>query len=378
MGFLDFAIGFSLISYSILILWLILGVSKVQKFDSFQSEDYQCFSLLIPFRNEAQNFSDLLESIAKIEYPVANFEVLMIDDYSEDESVQIIEKFKMQNPHLFIHCISNNRKSIAPKKDAILTGIANSSYEWIFTTDADCILPPNGLSVLNDFIHQKKPVMVAGMVNYPKGNTFLERFQNLDWMSLTGVTMSGFGKGKPIICSGAHLVYQKQIFWEVGGFSGNENVASGDDVFLLAKMVKKYPEKVQYLYNQSTIVITKPLKSWKAVFEQHKRWMAKTGKTKNAIMIVMGLIVFVMNFFWLFFLLLSMFKFEYISYFLLNFFVKIVFDSLFLHQVFGKNTQKIDVFAFVISQFLYPFFSVFVTLSGFYYGYQWKGRKFLK
>jgi glycosyltransferase involved in cell wall biosynthesis len=319
-----------------------------------------------------------LDSISKLDYPNELFEIILVDDASTDSSIKIIENFKQKNTQFNLKVIPNSRKSLSPKKDAIETAIACSNFDWIYTTDADCVLLENNLTKANDFIQQNNPYFIAGIVQYQCDNSLVEQFQKMDWLSLTGFTLSGFGWKKPMICSGANLVYRKDIFMKLGGFEGNKHVSSGDDVFLLQKFQTHYPEKVHYLFSTDNFIQTKPLKTWKAVFEQHKRWMAKSGSVNNIYVKVIGLIVLATNMSWIILLFGALFYTKFFQYFLLFFTLKLLLDGLFFVYVSHKVKQSISIKYLIISYIIYPFFSVWVSIAGLATDYQWKDRKFSK
>lgn len=375
---MSYLLYFILLIYSILIVWLVWGWRKLNSFQNISSAERQCFSIVIAFRDERDNLPDLLKSILDLNYPRHLFEIIFVDDDSRDNSVKIIENFKAKYSNINIKIIPNQRKTLAPKKDAILSAISICKNDWVYTTDADCILPENGLEIVSNFIHEKNPFFIAGMVNYQEGKGFLNKFQQYDWMSLSGFTMSGFGWNKPMICSGANLVYRKKSFLELGGFDGNNNVVSGDDVFLLQKFIEKYPHQVSFLNHKDSIVYTKPLTHWSAVVEQHKRWMAKTGYIKNNFTKIIGIVVLITNISWILLFLMSFLHYQNLYSFLNFYVIKFILDFFYLYLISQKVKQKINVFVFALSQILYPFFSIWVVISGFTNGFVWKERKFKK
>ncbi|MCB0375419.1 MAG: glycosyltransferase, partial [Sinomicrobium sp.] len=200
------------------------------------------FSVIVPFRNEAENLIPLLESLKELDYPTEFFEVLFVDDASEDGSVNILKRF-FANTQNEIKILTSERKSDSPKKDAIKTAVKQAKYDWIVTTDADCILPGDWLSTFNAYIIEKQPDFIAAPVSYAYGSSFLEQFQVLDLLSLQGATIGAFGMHRPFLCNGANLCYRKKVFYEVNGYAGNTDIASGDDIFLMEKILKKYPDK---------------------------------------------------------------------------------------------------------------------------------------
>ena len=134
--------------YSILIFSLTIGFKKVDEFNKISKNNSTSFSVVIPFRNEAENLPNLLESIAALKYPKELVEFILVDDDSSDNSVSIIDDFL--NNRMTIRVINNKRTSNSPKKDAITTAISIAKNNWIVTTDADCIVPENWLGILED------------------------------------------------------------------------------------------------------------------------------------------------------------------------------------------------------------------------------------
>ena len=365
------------LSYILLIISFCIGFDKVKVFDSFEGSPKNRFSIIVPFRNEAENLPQLLQSIEKLHYPKELFEVLFVNDESEDNSVKIIERF-FANAQNDIQILENIRSSNSPKKDAIETAINTAKNEWIVTTDADCILPERWLQVFDTFIQQHKPYFIAAPVTYPIAKSFLNRFQLLDLLSLQGATIGGFGIRKPFLCNGANLCYKKAIFLEVNGFSGNEKIASGDDIFLMEKFLKKHPEKVTYLKSNEAIVLTQPQPTISDLLHQRKRWAAKSTHYQNIFGKLAAILVFAMNALIVVLLLLSLLGFFPWKHLVFIFIIKMVFDNLLLFKTaYYFKQQKVLTAAF-LSSFIYPFFSMFVAIASLQGNYNWKGRTFKK
>lgn len=359
--------------YSVFIIGLAYGFRKVAVFKSNSSEPKSIFSIIVPFRNEAQHLPQLLYSFSQMNYPRSKFEVIFVNDGSTDDSVSTIQNFQALSFDYRI--IDSVRKSASPKKDAIVTAINLLENEWVITTDADCFVSPDWLKTIDSYIQNNNPVMIAGAVSFSADESFLQQFQQLDMISLQGTTIGSFGLQKAFMCNGANLAYKKDLFFELGGFEGNDDLASGDDVFVLQKAVAKYPEKVHYLKSESNIVLTEPLDSWKAVFHQRVRWASKTASYQNAFGKILALIVFGGNLAIVVGLLLTLLGlFSFWSWYLL-FAVKIFADFLLLNPT-GKFLKPEQVRFFLISNLFYPFFSTTVALYSLFGKYEWKGRKF--
>lgn len=364
--------------YSILILLFIKGIYTLELFVPDSKIEESDFSIIIPFRNEAENIPNLLKSIAQINYPYNKFEIILVNDDSDDESVDRINNFKQNNSALNIEIIDNERKSNSPKKDAIEMAINHSKFEWIITTDADCILPKNWLRTFDNFIQRKKPKMIVAPVNFDQENTFLNKFQILDFLSLQGSTIAGFGIQKPFLCNGANLCYEKSSFKEIDGFSGNKNIASGDDIFMLEKMIKAYPDKVKYLKSSEAIVSTKAEKSFSNLLQQRIRWASKTSAYKNSFGKLTGIIVLIMNLYLIVLLLLALFGYITWQHIGLVFILKFNLDFLILYPTSLFFKQQKSLSSYVLSSILYPFFCVSVAVFSIFKKYNWKGRIYSK
>jgi len=370
-----------LLAYSLLIISFIIGFVKVKEFKPKNNwKPVTKFSIIIPFRNETENLTPLLNSLALLEYPRDYFEIIMIDDDSSDNSVELIQQYSQmhQGKENNISIIKNIRTSNSPKKDAINTAILQAQFDWVITTDADCIVPSKWLNTFDAFIQINRPKLIAAPVKYTIDSSFLEQFQSLEFLSLQASTIGGFGIGKPFLCNGANFCYIKKTFLDVKGFTGNENLASGDDIFLLEKITKQYPDKVHFLKSYDVLVRTKPQSTFKALTAQRIRWAAKSTSYKNNFTKLVGLLVFSMNS-WLVIALLMLIFNQFIWYWLLiTFCVKLILDGILTGQFHSFSKQNFNIFSFIISSLYYPFFSMFVALASFKNNFVWKGRQFKK
>ncbi len=364
-------LSITLLLYAILIIALSVGFTKTPYFKYSYTHTKTAFSIVIPFRNEANNLPFLLDSIHTLKYPKELVEFIFVDDDSSDNSVAIINNYQL--PYSF-KLLKNVRTSGSPKKDAIATAILKTTNNWIITTDADCVLPKKWLSTLDAFIQEKQPKMVVAPVNYNAKNTLLAQFQLLDFMSMQGTTIGGFGIQFPFLCNGANLAYQKDVFLQLNGFKGNDTIASGDDIFLFEKFINHQKESVLYLKSEEATVTTFPVKTWTDLVQQRTRWAAKTSNFNSFKVKLIGLLILVTNtivlpFWWTNSLKAMFFVFA----------VKMGIDLLLLIPTmrFFKHTNKLIKW-YLFASFLYPFFSVYVVILSLTTKYSWKGRRFKK
>ncbi|MFM2213901.1 MAG: hypothetical protein RL427_1164 [Bacteroidota bacterium] len=366
-----------LVVYSVFILHLLWGTTKVEAFERTSMKPQTAFTIVVPFRNEAKNLPRLLQSFSNIDYPQELIEIIMVDDFSTDVSERICIQWRIQHDGIDTTLLDNLRLTASPKKDAIARAMPIAKHEWIVTTDADCRVPKNWLLTLDNFIQAKEPQMIVGAVVYATKNNWFHQFQQLDLMSLQGVTMGSFGMGKPFMCNGANFAYTKTLFRTVDGFAGNDTIASGDDVFLLQKAVAHAPRNVHYLKNKAAIVKTKPENDLYKLFMQRVRWASKTTGYQSTYAQALAVSVLLMNgslvvgfgmallgtLDWT--LLLGMFV------------IKYTVDYLLLYKT---NTYLRDGkwLLPLASSLIYPLFSSLVGLYSLVGPYTWKGSAYKK
>ena len=370
---------FITVIYLFLIASFVYGFDKVEVFSLKDLKPKTKFSVIVPFRNEEKNLPGLLESISKLNYPREFFEIIFVNDDSEDESVEILKQYSQLDTARFdITIIENIRTSKSPKKDAITLAISFSKYDWVVTTDADCELPKFWLDSFDEFIQLHAPEFIVAPVTYLKIDSFLNRFQLLDMLSLQGSTIGGFGINKPFLCNAANVAYTKNIFKAVKGFEGNDNIGSGDDIFMLEKVVNMQPQKVKLLKCEQAIVTTLPQPTFDALMSQRVRWAAKTGSYRNFFGKLAGIVVFLMNGGLLVFALLALtgiINFKTLLYISI---IKFGIDFLLIYKAATFMNQKEVMRSYFFSFFMYPFFSVYVVFTSVFRGYKWKGRDYSK
>lgn len=363
--------------YVVFLIQLILGFDKVKSFVRTDEKPKTTFSIIVPFRNEEKNLPKLLKSISNLNYPKELFEIIMVDDFSTDTSERVYIKWRMENGLIETTLLENLRLSNSPKKDAISRAIPILKHEWVVTTDADCIVNKNWLLTLDSFIQKNNAEMVVGAVIYRTKNNWFHQFQQLDLLSLQGTTIGSFGIGKPFMCNGANFAYTKKLFNEIGGFGGNNKMASGDDVFLLQKALKNHSDKVYYLKNTDTIVKTKPENDLYKLFMQRVRWASKTTGYSGYYSKSLAVVVLAMNALIVVSLGLLVCGFLRWETFLIVFWNKYLIDYLLLLR--SNQYLRKGKFIFPLaSSLVYPFFCSLVGIYSLFGSFSWKGRSFKK
>ena len=377
MGLVSIVLLIIVFVYVVFITQLILGFGKVKSFVSNDLSPKTAFTIIVPFRNEAKNLPKLLQSFSQLNYPIHLIQIVMIDDFSKDDSVRVYNQWRMLHEAVDTTLLENMVLSNSPKKDALTRAIPIAKHDWVITTDADCLVDKNWLLVLDNYIQTNRPEMVVGAVMYQTKNNWFHHFQQLDLMSLQGTTIGSFGIGKPFMCNGANFGYTKKFFTEIGGFGGINDIASGDDVLLLQKAIAVNKEKVHYLKNPDFIVQTKPENDLFKLFMQRVRWAGKTTGYSSGYAKLLAVVVLLMNLSlvvgcWL--LVVGRLNFEVV---VLAFAVKYLTDYILLYKS-NSYLRKRKFFVPIASSVVYPLFSSLVGIYSLFGSFVWKGRTFKK
>jgi cellulose synthase/poly-beta-1,6-N-acetylglucosamine synthase-like glycosyltransferase len=242
-------------------------------------------AVIIPFRNEVENLPALLASLRAQDYPREAFEIVFIDDHSDDggpgfvgeaagakEGIKAKGGLRVRLLTLADHLAG--RSVIAHKKEALAYAIGQTKADVILTTDADCTLPADLLSRAAEAFQPEVDV-VLGPVLIGKGDGLLHAFQALDLASYQLYTAAMVAGGAPGLANGACLAFRRERFFEAGGYAGVDHLPSGDDVLLLHKF-NAAGFRAAWLPGRVPIH-TGVVTGYRAFWRQRLRWAGKAG-----------------------------------------------------------------------------------------------------
>ena len=282
----------------------------------------------------------------------------MVDDHSLDDTVKIIDSF----PNVVLL-----RASQEGKKAAIAEAVQAAKHTIILTTDADCRLSNTWVEKMTAPFASKEVSLVAGPVAFQDEETYFEKAQSLEFISLIASGAGAIGAKQAFICNGANLAFRKLIYAAV-----DTDKASGDDVFLLHH-AKKNGSKIVFVKDQEAIVFTSPKENLYTLLQQRKRWAAKSSDYQDMHAKRISWIVFLSNFC----LLLLLFTGTCIEVF-----IAFVFKAIIDYSILKKAVvffQKEDIFRYFYPlQILYPFYIVYVAVASQIASFEWKGRTYKK
>ena len=359
--------------YSILVLAFTSGWRRLPVFWPKDHSNIH-FSVIIPVRNEEEHILQLLISLRKQHYPKNQYEVIVVDDHSTDATSSIIERKILSGFLRNVRLIkATDLNSGRGKKHALAAGIAQAGHEWIITTDADCIAGSHWLQSLAGFIEVENPSMIIGPVSIAPGKTLFSQMQALEFMSLTGSTAGAAAIGKPVMCNGANLAFRKNLFEKVGGYKGNEQLSSGDDIFLLHKFKKIPQAKITFLKSHGASILTSPMVSMRDLFLQRGRWAGKALSYKDGFTIITGAVVGLLNVGIALGLIAGLFVSQTLMLFSLLLLVfKALVDLPLLLSVSAYYQRRELMWLYPALALVYPFYVTTSLFSGFLLKSGWK------
>ncbi|MCP4460548.1 MAG: glycosyltransferase [Cytophagales bacterium] len=355
------------VMHSLIFLFLYLAFRRIET--KTYPENKLTFSILIPVRNEQENIGNLLADINKLDYPTDMFELIVVDDNSEDKTSDVVQSFKAGYDLRYVE-LEGDKKG---KKPALELGVSKANNEIILTTDGDCRVQPNWLKSFNES-YDDSTKLVVGPVRMESKNLF-GALQSVDFSILIGYAASLVRLGKPSMSNGANMAYRREIFSKVNGYEGNHQVPTGDDEFLLLKVAEHYPGSISFVKQSGAVVSTDPKDSFAEFINQRKRWLSKWTLHKNASIIISVLLILIDN--------LAMIVGwiglinGFISFWFLLFFAfRMVAKALFSSQVNSLLESSNHIFSYVMYELIYPFYVLLLSFASIFGNYTWKGRKY--
>ena len=352
--------------YSLLLFYFTFLWSR-NKSEKFQ-ESLLKVTVIVPFRDEEDNLSSLINSFNQIDYPADMAEFIFVNDHSTDQSEYKLQQYLINFPFPFQ--ILSLPMHLVGKKQGIIYAVGKAKSPVIIATDADCEVPSSWLHLMQVPFHSKSIHLVSGNVVF-KNRRFLDKLFQMEFAPLIGIGGVSILLGKAGMANGANIAFRKSTFEELEVFKDNIHIPTGDDIFLLQKISNQYPKGIAF--QKESIVFTNPPKNLSVFFHQRVRWASKWKAAANRKDKLPALSVWVFHLIYLIGTIGFLLEEKYFLVFVL-FFFKMTAEFLFLNHILKSQKQKFNILAFLILQVLY---SIYVTLFGLlanFSAYKWKGR----
>lgn len=368
-------ISFLSISYFIFLILLIRAWNGIKIPDISNPAD-PFISVVIPVRNEAHNIPLLIRCLGNQSYSFNNFEVIFIDDYSEDGTFdQLLNYSKSSDVKILVYKLEEKANGISHKKAAITYGLTKVSGEIVLLTDGDVLFGTNWIQSYARAFSSTDAKFISGPV-FMDGFGFIDDVQSLEFSSLIGTGAAAIYYNKPILCNGANLAFIRDTFFEVNGYEGYEKIISGDDEFLMYKISKRHPFKISFLKSDQATVHIQPKSGFREFYHQRRRWSGKWKKHPNPLTKVLAIYIFTVQLSFLLLFISVILKLVPPYTVILILTIKLLLEFIYFKQMYLFFIKELRLIPFIISSLVYPLYAVIFGILSNMGGYEWKGRHF--
>ena len=257
---INYLLATSILSISLLLFYYAYFFIKLNTHKTNILTFNEPISIIVCAKNEFQNLKDKLPFILEQDYP--NYEVIVVNDQSIDDTADLLKKFKKQYQRLIVVTIEKHINQHTGKKLALTLGIKTAKHEHLLLTDADCL--PNSknwaLQMCNNF---NSADIVLGYGGYEKKNGLLNKLIRFDTFNVAQQYLSYALVGQTYMGVGRNMAYKKSLFFENKGFANHLHIPSGDDDLFIQEIATK---------NNVSIEITEQAHTTSAVIEKWGEW----------------------------------------------------------------------------------------------------------
>jgi cellulose synthase/poly-beta-1,6-N-acetylglucosamine synthase-like glycosyltransferase len=351
-------------SYFILLAAVTIGLNRLHGAE----HDYlPTISIVIAARNEEKRISDCLESLENIDYPADKFEVIVVDDHSADRTAALVGAVCRKYTNWSLIRLHQKSDQLRGKKNALQNGIEKAGGEIIFTTDADCRVPPEWLRAMARYFRPDVSMVLgySPLIKEKRPYYRLLQFDNL-FSAIAGAAPAKLGF--PFTSVGRNLAYRKTDYETTGGFLALKKFRSGDDIHLTKRFHHQNGGRIDYCADPDTFVHTMIPSSVREVIQQQMRKNSKTFQLSLPNIIVM-LAIFLL---YLLFFSLPLMLPGILLLWLVVIFIKFAVEYVILRKA-ARIFEQSDLIPFIpLMQIIYPLYIITFSLLGSFQFYQWK------
>ncbi|MFP4526137.1 MAG: glycosyltransferase, partial [Bacteroidales bacterium] len=316
-------------------------------------KSYPPVSVIICARDEEANLEKNLPLILEQEYP--DFEVIVVNDSSTDNSDIVLKKIAQQYPNLRTTEIKKDEKFTHGKKLALTIGIKAAKHEYLLFTDADCF--PETKHWIKEMMKNfdKDTSIVLGYGGYKHYPTLLNSLIRFDTVSIALQYFSYALAGFPYMGVGRNLAYRKSLFFANKGFAGHYHVESGDDDIFINQTANKNNTKTELSPN--AIIRSEPEKNWNDWLKQKRRHLTTAGFYKGTTKFRLGLEIFSRVLFYVFFVLSLILFTKFHPYIIGLFLVRHLIQLIIYQKITKRLNEKYLLIVTLFYDIWLPFFN---------------------
>lgn len=349
------------IPYLFVMLRTISGLHRIKNWNKKNINGLKV-SVVIATNRDAGQIAPLLNDLVQQDYDHDLYEIVIGDDSG---GLLKIETGSLPR-EILLKVIPNHAKG---KKSAVRSAVRASEGELIITTDDDCRVGPAWISCISSFYMEYHPDMILCPVELNDNKTLFGRMQQLEFLSLQGVTAGTAVNNCPVMCNGAGMAFRRNIYPEKG-FGSSEALVTGDDVFFMHHL-KKCSSSILWLEAKDAIVVTESAADIKSFIRQRSRWTSKAGNYKDKSTLFTGISVALLSFTIFLALIAGIFNYSIILMALLLLGIKSIPDLLIIFNRAKFHDRKKLLLYFPLVQLLYPFYATMTILLGSFRKKKW-------
>jgi len=265
-AYLDVGLAILVLLYFLGACWFVLGTRR----KNVTTDRVPMVSVVVAARNEAERIAGCLSALLAQDYPHKQYEVIVVDDGSTDDTAGIIGEY-LDGP-ISVRLLQT--EGLGSKKEALSLGIAEAKGDVILSTDADCLVSLGWISGM--VAHFRDGVgFVIGYSQIGSASdirTWRHGYEAVDFTSLMTCIWGSAGWGHPMAASGQNLGFLREVYSEVGGYDKIMHRASGDDVLLMQMVRNLHKWSIVFASDNSTFAQHPVTESWRALLRQRSRW----------------------------------------------------------------------------------------------------------
>ena len=332
----DYTVAIYLGSFIIQLFYYLFVFSRLAFFKAEKaSQESLPVSVIICAKNERDNLLEFLPFYINQEYD--EFEVIVVNDNSVDDSTDVLRAFQLQNKTLKVVNVPDTDRFYGSKKFALTLGIKAAQYDNVLLTDADC-KPATKQWVKLMSQYAKKKAVVLGVGTYEKKKGMLNMLIRFETF-YTALQYLSFAQAKlPYMGVGRNLGYQTQLFFKNKGFSSHHHILSGDDDLFINEVSNK--RNTQIIIDENAHTISNAKTTYNAWIKQKRRHFLSGGHYKSKHKFMLGLLqLSQMVFIGLFVLLAINVRPGYliVGVFIVRYIIQMVLFKLSANKIGGKD-----------------------------------------
>lgn len=256
-----------IILYIVLVFSFTLGLNR--RFKKLPDNNCPSVSVIVAARNEEKNIVRCLESLDRLEYAEGKLEIIIVNDKSDDRTLELIEQYVVDKPKFKYITTKKEIGALKGKTNALANGFEISGGEIIMTTDADCSVPKLWVKTIAGYFTENVGA-VCGFTTQKSYNWF-SGMQAIDFSFLQSIAAGVMNLGKPITCIGNNMAFLRKAYLEVGGYE-NLKFSVTEDFRLLQEILALKKYNAIYPVDETSLIESNPCEDFKTLFWQKKRW----------------------------------------------------------------------------------------------------------